>query len=521
MKISVCMIVKNEEICLARALKNLVPRNLDDWYLKYGAGAHSKALRHKIIPQYISGKSVLDFGCGTGDLLLMLKDYDITGIDNSRVALNMAKKRGLDCELLTKIPDKKFDTIILSQVLEHIPDDWGTLADLSGKANKRIIVSVPRESMIPDENHIREYTEASLLELLSEFGNAKIIRWADAYRILAVVDNPKIVNKPYYSLIDEVCILDTGSTDNTIQIAKEFGCKILLGGDAMNKGEARTQALEMATGDYCIVLDADENIASPRELRNRIEKQDADVYYIRLAYMNGKEQTLSFSQARIFKKGTTKYLYRAHEVPDWPKGTKVLWTDLVWEHRPPAGRGDAKLIYTLQRLLLDVQEHPNDARPLYYLAREYYYASQYVAAIKTFEKYLKVGQHDAADAYYFMALSYYALKKLPDAIKSLYQAIASKPDHREYWCLLSGWYAEQKKSDLAYSALRFVEKLPAPKYDYLYNKYYGAHYFDELALKAYYAKDYPVALEAGLKAVELSDSPRLKENLQYYINKSV
>ena len=521
MKLSVCMIVKNEEKCLARALKNLVPRNLDGWYSQHGTDAHAKQLRHEIIPQYIVGKSVLDFGCGTGDLLLALKGFELTGVDSSQVALDMAKQRGLDCELLTKMPNKKFDTIILSQVLEHMPDDWGLLADLSSKVNKRIIISVPKDDLIPDENHIREYSENSLVQLLSEFGDAKIISWADQYRILAVIDKPKPVSKPYENLIDEVCILDTGSNDKTLEIAKQFGCKIKLGGDAMNKGEARTQVLDMATGDYCIMLDADENLANPREVRNRIEKQDADVYYIRETYMNGDKQTLSFSQARIFKKGTTKYLYRAHEVPDWPKGTRVLWTDLVWEHRPPSGRGDAKLIYTLQRLLMDVKEHPDDARPLYYLARQYYYLEQYVAAIKTFEKYLKIGRHDAADAHYFMALSYYALKKSPDAIRSLYQAIASKPDHREYWCLLSGWYAEQKKADLAYSALRFVEKLPAPKYDYLYNKFYGAHYFDELALKAYYAKDYDTALIAGTKAAELSDSKRIKDNLKYYINKSV
>jgi len=507
------MIVKNEEKCLAKALMNLVPRNLDNWYSTHGKDAHSGAIRHELIKKHIIG-SVLDYGCGTGDLLTLINGV---GVDSSKVAVEMARERGL--EVYPEMPDGKFDTIILSQVLEHVPDDWGLLADLSKKANKRIIVSVPRDDLIPDENHIREYSEASLLDLLSEFGSAKIIQWADPYRILAVIDEPIQIIKPYEKLLDEVCIVDTGSKDNTLKIAEEFGCKIMTGGDAMNKGQSRTQALEMASGDYCIVLDADERIADPQEVRNRIETQDADVYYIRETYMNGKTPTLSFSQARIFKRGVAKYLYRAHEVPDWPKGTRVIWTDMVWEHRPPAERGDAKLIYTLQRLLMDAEEHPNDARPLYYLARQYYYLEQYIAAIRTFKKYLEIGQHDAADAHYFSALSYRALKKLPEAIRSLYQAIASKPDRREYWSLLSIMYQEQSKPDLAYSALRFIEKVPAPKYDYVYNKFYGAHYFDELALRAYYAKDYPAALEAGLKAAELSDSPRIKENLNWYREK--
>jgi len=322
-------------------------------------------------------------------------------------------------------------------------------------------------------------------------------------------------------LFDEIVILDTGSTDNTKWYAKEYGCKVFSGGDPMHKGQARTQSMNLATGDYVIILDADETIQNPKAVRAEIEKTQADVYYIRLAFMDGDKQTLSYSQARIFKKGVAEYKYRAHEVPVWKDGARVIWTDLLWEHRPPPERAEGKKLYALQRLLLDVKENPWNARPLYYLGRQYYYLQQFRGAIDTLKKYIQVGSNDTGDAWHFIAMSYRNLGKAKEAISAMYQAIAIKPIHREYWATLSAWYKEDKQPELAYACLRFVEKLPPPKHDYLWNRYYGADFYDSLALSAYAIKDYIPALSAGIEAIRKNpDSARLKDNLNYYIQKA-
>lgn len=58
--------------------------------------------------------------------------------------------------------------------------------------------------------------------------------------------------------VDEICIVDTGSTDGTIAIAKARGARVQSITWPESFAEARNHSLEMASGDWILVLDADE-----------------------------------------------------------------------------------------------------------------------------------------------------------------------------------------------------------------------------------------------------------------------
>ena len=77
-------------------------------------------------------------------------------------------------------------------------------------------------------------------------------------------------------VIDEIILVDTGSTDNTINIAKEFGAKIYDYKWKDDFSAARNYALSKSTGDWILYLDADERLSSNsvNELKNLIEKND-------------------------------------------------------------------------------------------------------------------------------------------------------------------------------------------------------------------------------------------------------
>ena len=60
--------------------------------------------------------------------------------------------------------------------------------------------------------------------------------------------------------IDELIIVDTGSTDNTIEIAKPYGAKIFNFEWNCNFSDARNFALKQATCDWIFIMDADEEI---------------------------------------------------------------------------------------------------------------------------------------------------------------------------------------------------------------------------------------------------------------------
>lgn len=62
----------------------------------------------------------------------------------------------------------------------------------------------------------------------------------------------------YKDAVDEIIIVDTGSTDNTVEICKSNGTKVLLHQWNNDFSAAKNYALEHATGDWIIFLDADE-----------------------------------------------------------------------------------------------------------------------------------------------------------------------------------------------------------------------------------------------------------------------
>lgn len=61
--------------------------------------------------------------------------------------------------------------------------------------------------------------------------------------------------------VDEVCLVDTGSTDATAEIARNRGCRVFSHAWCDDFAAARNESLRLCTGDWILVLDADERIA--------------------------------------------------------------------------------------------------------------------------------------------------------------------------------------------------------------------------------------------------------------------
>ena len=61
-------------------------------------------------------------------------------------------------------------------------------------------------------------------------------------------------------IVDEIIIVDTGSTDRTIEIAKSFGAKVYYFQWNNNFSEARNESLKYATKDWILILDGDDEL---------------------------------------------------------------------------------------------------------------------------------------------------------------------------------------------------------------------------------------------------------------------
>lgn len=81
--------------------------------------------------------------------------------------------------------------------------------------------------------------------------------------------------------VDEIIILDSGSTDNTQQIAEQYGAKFYINTDWQGFGKQRQFAQQYVTSDYVLWLDADERVTP--ELKNSIlqavEKNERNAIY--------------------------------------------------------------------------------------------------------------------------------------------------------------------------------------------------------------------------------------------------
>lgn len=82
-------------------------------------------------------------------------------------------------------------------------------------------------------------------------------------------------------IIDEIIIVDTGSTDKTKDIARKFNAKIIDFEWADDFSKARNESLRHATKDWILVLDADETISNDDlgRLRELVSDEDCVGYY--------------------------------------------------------------------------------------------------------------------------------------------------------------------------------------------------------------------------------------------------
>lgn len=127
-----------------------------------------------------SGGKILNIGCGTGGTADVLDKFgDVTHIDISDTALEFAKNRGIknlvkaDARALP-FADGSFDLIVGLDVLEHMEDDQGAIAEWRRVLKKGgdLFLTVPAYQWLWSEHdealhHFRRYSAAQMLKLVA------------------------------------------------------------------------------------------------------------------------------------------------------------------------------------------------------------------------------------------------------------------------------------------------------------------------------------------------------------------
>ena len=145
----------------------------------------------------------------------------------------------------------------------------------------------------------------------------------------------------FTDVVDEICILDTGSTDQTVEIAGRFGAKIEFFAWNNDFGGARNRNLDMATMDWIMVADADEYLRQEdvQTLRQALRLKQYDGFLIKTLNFNqeGSQQYIVNLNQRIFKNnGNFRYQGRIHEqvvcIDPTKKGESFVAIDVGFYH---------------------------------------------------------------------------------------------------------------------------------------------------------------------------------------------
>ena len=172
-------------------------------------------------------------------------------------------------------------------------------------------------------------------------------------------------------ILDEVIVVDTGSTDNTREIAKMLGAKVFDFPWCDDFSAARNESIRYATGDYIIWLDADDRIDPPevnkiKLLKAMLPKEKNKAFYFMVnsqCPING--ETL-YLQLRIFPNiQGAAFKGRVHEqvYNNLQKmGVELVQTDIVIRHTGYHDSGAIleKSVRNLRIILDELKREPDN-----------------------------------------------------------------------------------------------------------------------------------------------------------------
>jgi glycosyltransferase involved in cell wall biosynthesis len=196
-------------------------------------------------------------------------------------------------------------------------------------------------------------------------------------------------------LFDEIVVVDTGSTDRTKMIAAEFGARVVDFVWIDDFAAARNVALEQATGDYAMWLDADD-VIEPREreklqaLLSRLQPGRKEAYVMRCVCDTADGANLAVDHPQLFPLlPGIRWERRVHEVIDAAltrAGVSMTWTDIVIRHRGYADAAvhERKRQRNLTLLQKDLGDRPDDAFTYYYVGTSAFERGQWLEALGYF-----------------------------------------------------------------------------------------------------------------------------------------
>lgn len=266
--------------------------------------------------------------------------------------------------------------------------------------------------------------------------------------------------KSIESLVDGVVLVDTGSTDRTIDVArktikKPVFTQIYTGASRQDEngdwkiwdfGKARNvfvAEIEQRGVDYVLWMDGDDELLTPNALRRVLYWGQYDVFGVQIESDGSR-----WVHHRLWKTGRgIHYEGRCHEYPTIGAWPSLVLTDSVIRHHAEPGAGENSNARNMRIMLEEFEEAPSP-RTAFYLANTYKDASRFAEAVPWYEKRIAMGpgyRDEWIFAHLYKARCQRAAGDLDAAKVSLLRGVAEAHDWSEFWMELAYLVYDQKK----------------------------------------------------------------------------
>ena len=321
---------------------------------------------------------------------------------------------------------------------------------------------------------------------------------------------------------DQIVVLDTGSTDNTVEKLRSRGVQVTTAViDPWRFDVARNRSLDLVPEDtdICVCTDLDEVFVPG--WREKVEQAwHTGARQLRYRYVwtfnaDGSEGHVYWLDKIHDRHGFT-WKHPVHEVLacETPV-SKPIAQGVQLEHHPDPGKSRSQYLPLLE---LAYQEDPEDDRNVHYLGREYLYYRRFDEAIAMLKHHLIMPASTWPDercaSMRYIAQAFLAKGQPDTAYSWLLRAVAEAPYLREPWMdLCRYFYAKGDWYGLAWAALQCVKIVERTQSYICEPAAWGPMPYDLLSLALYYTGNFQGACNAVAKALELSpEDGRLKKN---------
>ncbi len=272
-----------------------------------------------------------------------------------------------------------------------------------------------------------------------------------------------------HDLVDEIIIVDTGSIDNTKEIAGQYTSHIYDFTWIDDFAAARNYSFSKASKDFILWLDADDVIMSPDRETFKLLKEDLTLEfdavimkYILRTDEDGHNINSAYRERLVKSANNYQWHDPVHEYLDFDG--VILHTEIAVTHTKTASSGPRNI-----KLLEKIMTNPGEVHPryLFYYAQELQLLGYVDEAIANYLKFLD-RPGDATSHYVEscirLATIYMERNQKKEALRVLIRSFEYEPLRAEVLCLIGQYYRESL-DDYA-TAVRWLELalvMPKPK----------------------------------------------------------